>query len=248
MSWVTEAFGRWYLTVYPHRDEAEAERLVRTLDAVRSLRGARVLDVGCGPGRHLTAFVRAGARPLGLDLSADLLREAVRVRAGAGGSWPLLRADMRSLPVADGAADVVTSLFTSFGYFREDEDARALAEAARVLRSGGYHVLDFLNREQVLRHPSPRTERRSGEWTIREERRIEDDRRVVKRVVVAPAAGGAPVADYEERVTLYPPSELRELLHRHGLGPEREYGEYDGSPFRPERSSRFLVLSRKAAE
>lgn len=247
MSWVTEAFGRWYLTVYPHRDGAEAERLVRTLDGIVRLAGTRLLDVGCGPGRHLPAFVRAGARPVGVDLSADLLREAARVRAAAAGTWPLARADMRALPVATGAMDVVASLFTSFGYFREEEDARVLAEAARVLRPEGYHVLDFLNRERVLRHPSPRTGHRTGEWEIREERRIEGDRRVVKRVVVRPAAGGPAVADYEERVTLYPPSELRALLEAHGLRPLHECGEYDGSPFDPARSSRFLIVSRREA-
>lgn len=247
MSWVNEAFGRWYLTVYPHRDGAEAERLVRTLDGVRSLEGARLLDVGCGPGRHLPAFARAKARPLGLDLSADLLREAVRVRGEAQGRWPLVRADMRALPVAAGRFDVVTSLFTSFGYFREDEDARVLAEAARVLRPGGYHVLDFLNRDRVLGHPSPRTERRSGPWAIREDRRIEAGRRVVKRVVVSPAEGGAAVADYEERVTLYRPSELRGLLAGHGLSPVRECGEYDGAAFDAASSSRFLVISRREA-
>jgi SAM-dependent methyltransferase len=245
LSWVTAAFGRWYLTVYPHRDGSEAERLVRTLDGIVGLAGARVLDVGCGPGRHLPAFAAAGARPAGIDLSGELLREALRVRAGAGGAWPLVRADMRALPVGHGAMDVVTSLFTSFGYFREEEDRRVLAEAARVLRAGGYHVLDFLNRGQALRHPSPRTERRSGEWIVREERRIEDDRRVVKRVVVGPATGGPAVADYEERVTLYPPSELRALLAAHGLRPVRELGEYDGAPFDPARSSRFLVVSRR---
>jgi SAM-dependent methyltransferase len=247
LSWVTAAFGRWYLTVYPHRDGSEARRLVRTLDGALALSGARLLDVGCGPGRHLPAFAEAGARPAGIDLSADLLREAHRVRAAAGGDWPLARADMRALPVADGAMDAVTSLFTSFGYFREEEDARVLGEAARVLRPGGYHVLDFLNRAQVLRHPSPRTERRSGDWILREERRIEDDRRVVKRIVVSPAAGGPPAADYEERVTLYPPSELRVLLAAHGLRPVREIGEYDGAPFDPASSSRFLVVSRREA-
>lgn len=245
MSWVREAFGRWYLTVYPHRDEAEAERLVATLAGARPLADVRLLDIGCGPGRHLPAFARAGARPFGLDLSADLLGEARRVRAEAGGRWPLIRADMRALPVAAAAVDAVTSLFTSFGYFGEADDRRALAEAARVLRPGGYHVLDFLNRDGVLRHPTPRTERRSGGWKIREDRRIEQDRRVVKRVVVSPAAGGSPVADYEERVTLYGSEELRGLLRAVGLAPEREWGEYDGSPFDAARSSRLVILSRR---
>lgn len=247
MSWVTKAFGRWYLTVYPHRDGAEADRLVAALARVHPVAGARLLDVGCGPGRHLSAFARAGSRPIGLDLSAELLQEAGRVRAAAGGGWPLVRGDMRALPVASAAMDAATSLFTSFGYFDEAEDRRALAEASRVLRPGGYHVLDFLNRDPVLRHPTPRTERRSGGWIIREDRRIDRGRRVVKRVVVSPAGDGPPVADYEERVTLYAPEELRGLLEACGLRPEHEWGDYDGSPFDPARSPRFLVISRREA-
>ncbi len=55
--------------------------------------GWRVLDVGCGAGRHARALASAGAQPIGLDLSAELLACA------RGVGLPLVRADMRRLPV-----------------------------------------------------------------------------------------------------------------------------------------------------
>jgi ubiquinone/menaquinone biosynthesis C-methylase UbiE len=137
----------------------------------------------------------------------------------------------------------VTSLFTSFGYFGPDDDRRALAEAARVLAPGGLHVLDFLNRRQALEHPTPVTSRRSGEYRVDEARRIEDGRRVVKEVVIRPAAGGDPLARYEERVTLYGEEELREQLASVGLSVFRTLGDYEGAAFSPAHSPRLLVLS-----
>jgi SAM-dependent methyltransferase len=247
VSWFVEAFGPWYSVVYPHRDAAEADRLVATLADRIDLDGRRVLDVGCGAGRHLERFAAAGARPVGLDLSEALLAEARRVRTQAGGNWPLVRADMRSLPVSNGRVDGVTSLFTAFGYFDAEGDRRALAEVGRVLRPGGFHLLDFLNRERVLAHPNPDTERVSGDWRIRESRRVEDGR-VVKRVLVQPAAGGAPVADYEERVTLHGRKELESMLKDVGLVVRQVWGEYTGEPYHPDDSSRLVLLSVREGE
>jgi SAM-dependent methyltransferase len=248
VSWVVEAFGSWYSTVYPHRDEAEAARLVASLGRWAPLAGARLLDVGCGAGRHLGRFREAGARPVGVDLSPQLLAEAARFRRESGGGWSLVRGDMRSLPVADATFDLVTSLFTSFGYFSPDEDASALREQARALVPGGRHVLDFLNRDLVRAHPNPDTERTSGDWRIVENRRIETAGgrpRVVKRVRVMPAGGGDPVADYEERVTLYDVDDLRALLRASGLTPRETWGDYDGSAWNPAASPRLVVLSER---
>jgi SAM-dependent methyltransferase len=154
---------------------------------------------------------------------------------------------MRHLPFLSGRFDVVTSLFTSFGYFGEAEDRLVLAEAARVLEPGGWHVLDFLNRERVLEHPNPVTSRLSAGYRVDESRRIEADRRVVKEVVIRPADGGEPLARYEERVTLYDRHELVNLLGGVGLEVTTGYGDYDGSPFEPASSPRLVVLSRKEA-
>ena len=205
------------------------------------LAGARILDVGCGTGRHLPRIRERGGEPVGLDLSPSLLAEAARTGV------PLVRGDMRALPFAEGRFDGLTSLFTSFGYFSRDEDRTVVREAVRVLRPGGFHVLDFLNRDRVLAHPNPESERESGGWRIRERRRIEDEGggRVVKRVTVLGESSAEPVVDYEERVNLWGAAELTELLRESGLRVLREWGEYDGAPFDSQASSRHVWLSVK---
>jgi ubiquinone/menaquinone biosynthesis C-methylase UbiE len=153
---------------------------------------------------------------------------------------------MRALPFRDAGLDGVTSLFTSFGYFSLDDDRRALEEAGRVLRPGGFHLLDFLNRRRVLSHPNPESERTSGDYRIRERRRLEGhDRRIVKEVTVLSTTGEEPLAKFEESVNLYRPEELRRLLAGVGLSVHREWGEYTGTPFDEDESSRHVFLSVK---
>jgi SAM-dependent methyltransferase len=241
MSWVVDAFGPWYPLVYPHRNDAEAERLLRTVAARVEIAGRRILDVGCGTGRHLARIRALGGLPVGVDLSPALLAEARRIGV------PLVRADMRALPFASGRFDGVTSLFTSFGYFSRQEDRLAVREAVRVLAPGGFHVLDFLNRDRVLAHPNPVSERESGGFRIRERRRLESEGggRIVKSVTVVAARSGEPVAQYEEGVNLWSAEELRALLADSGLRVLHEWGEYDGSPFDAATSSRHVWLSTR---
>ena len=132
--WFEEWFGEEYLNLYPHRNEVDAGRLVRLLAQVLPWRtGWRVLDVACGAGRHLAALEQAGAQPFGFDLSRALLR-----RARQGTRRPLVRADMRALPFRDGSMDLTVNLFTSFGYFAEDEEhTDALGQMLATVRPGG---------------------------------------------------------------------------------------------------------------
>ncbi len=249
MSWVVDAFGPWYPIVYPHRDQAEAEGWIDALDGVVGWRGRRVLDVGCGAGRHLAPLERRGARPVGLDYSPALLGLAAAARAAAGAAWPLVRGDMRALPFAPAAFDVVASFFTSFGYFGPEEDRRVVAEGARVLRPGGHHVLDYLNRAHVLAHPMRAGERTRGDFVIREAKRLEGGGRMVVKDVHIRRAGtsGPPLAAYEERVTLYGTDEVHAFLAGEGLRPVHVFGDYDRSPFDEASSARRIVVSRKAA-
>ena len=91
--WFEEWFGEEYLHLYPHRDEAEAARAAELLQANLPWRAdLRILDVGCGAGRHTRALAQAGARVTGIDLSRTLLGHA---RHCSGATFA--RADMRRL-------------------------------------------------------------------------------------------------------------------------------------------------------
>jgi ubiquinone/menaquinone biosynthesis C-methylase UbiE len=243
MPWTAKAFDEWYLLVYPHRDEAEGRRLIRLLGREVNLQGAKVMDLGCGPGRHLFPLEEAGANPVGLDRSASLLREAARRVREMRSSAKLVRGDWRTLPFDANSFDGAASFFTSFGYFSEEEDRRALSESARTLHDGGFFLLDYLNKNRVLEDKHEPRQRAQGEYDILEQKMVrENGRRIIKRVTISRRDTGAPVADYEERVTLYDAEELCAMLTEAGFGVRRIWGDYDGSEYDPSTSPRTILL------
>jgi SAM-dependent methyltransferase len=230
--WFEEWFGETYLALYPHRDDAEAARAVALI--TRTLpwqRGWRALDVACGAGRHARALQDAGARCTGLDLSAALLRRA-RTRA----SVPLIRADMRALPVRPASMDLTVNLFTSFGYFATDaEHAGALAEMAGTVRRGGWLVLDFLNANAVKAGLVPEEESHLAGQPVRIRRELADGGRVVEKRITT-ADGRV----FTERVRLFSEEELTGMLEAASLSIRHRFGDYDGGNITP--SSPRIVL------
>lgn len=237
--WFRDWFGEEYLELYPHRDEAEAERAVRLYLHSTSSAGP-VLDLACGQGRHMRELSRAGIRVVGLDLSRALLAEARTEDPAA----PLVRADMRSLPFVDGVFGGLTSFFTSFGYFASRADDRRVArEVRRVLRPGGAFMLDFFNARRVRDELVPRDVRESGGRRVTQTRRIVGDT-VVKRIRIerlGPEGEDPEPRYFHERVRLYSDDELTELLEAEGLRIERRYGDYDGGDAGPGAERLILV-------
>ena len=238
--WFLDWFGSEYLALYPHRDRAEARRAVKLLcDATGLGPGTRVLDVGCGSGRHLAEMQRVGYRAMGLDLSPSMLEAAGSVVSGRF----LVRADMRSLPFRTGSFDVVTSYFTSFGYFDdENDDLRALFEARRLLAAGGWYLLDFLNASEVVAHLRTEDRRILSGADVVQERRLVDGGRIIEKRIRIEAHGEAGTREFVERVRLYEPGELNSMLLRAGLTPGPTFGGYDRSPHSP-GSPRYIVLA-----
>lgn len=105
---------------------------------------AEVLDLGCGPGR-ITSFLAAlGLTPRGLDLSPAMI-------GLAQGLYPRLDFDvgsMTALPYADESFAGIVAWYSTI-HVSDDGLALAFAEAARVLRPGGWCQLAFQLGDQV---------------------------------------------------------------------------------------------------
>jgi len=231
--WYEEWFGEEYLQLYPHRDDADAARAVALIcRTVRLQPGWRVLDVACGAGRHARAFAAAGARCFGLDLSATLLRMARQVTDA-----PLIRADMRLLPIRPASMDLTVNLFTSFGYFDHDaEHAAALDEMITTIRPDGWFVIDFLNPAAVRRRLVPEETVELSGRTIRVTRSVSPDGRYVCKSIRAPKG-----RHYVERVRLFEPHQISTMLEAAGVTVRYSFGDYDASPLTSDAARTILV-------
>lgn len=250
--WYRASFDADYLERYAHRDEDEAAAAVALLCRHAKLpRGATLLDLCCGAGRHLVPLRGCGCSAstvIGGDLSHPLLQSARRNTPG----FPLLRLDMRHLPFQDASLDLVANFFTAFGYFQDDEENFGVfEEVARVLRPGGWFLLDFLNgetaRRQVLDSPPEETQTLPGGdvWLIR--RGLSADGLRAEKLQIK-TAGRDAGRQLQESVRLFTEPELRNALSQRGLSVAHTFGDYGGAAFLGESSPRAIFLAIRSGK
>jgi len=129
-----------------HVEDAKIEDAIAGLLSDRPI-GA-LLDIGTGTGRMLELFAPRSDSAIGIDRSSEMLRLA-RVKldeAGVSGA-SLRQGDMQALPLADSSADSI--ILHQVLHFAQQPGA-AIAEAARVLASGGQLlVIDFAQHDRA---------------------------------------------------------------------------------------------------
>jgi SAM-dependent methyltransferase len=103
-----------------------------------TVRGRRVLEVGCGAAQCSRWLLGQGAQVLATDVSAGMLAAARRLDDELSLRTPLVQADARALPISAASIDIA---FSAFGAIPFVPDAhRVHSEVARVLRPGGAWV------------------------------------------------------------------------------------------------------------
>ncbi|MCX7982336.1 MAG: class I SAM-dependent methyltransferase [Syntrophales bacterium] len=102
-------------------------------------KGMRVLDAGCGAGRHLCeAFREQGIEVVGLDINMEDLGKAhamlCLMAAEKGGNWLLIKGDVTNLPFKD---EVFDAVICSEVLEHICDSTKAIRELVRVLKPGG---------------------------------------------------------------------------------------------------------------
>jgi SAM-dependent methyltransferase len=130
--------------------EQETDFVVGALELVP---GARVLDAGCGPGRHSLALARRGFEVVGVDLSERFVDLARASAAAERLSASFEVADVRHLARRDEFDAAICLCQGGFGLLgggRDEDDA--IAALAGALRPGGRLALSAFNAYFVVHH------------------------------------------------------------------------------------------------
>jgi len=233
-------FGEYWVKVFERKRGTDQE-----VSFLRELLGeGLVLDNACGAGRisiplscHLTV--------IGLDLSLYLLKRANQKAEESGiKSLYLVRGDMRYLPFKSNIFDAVISMWTSFGYFSDEENEVALRENVRVLKPGGKFILDVANPFWLIKNFMEKDWSEDEEYITLEQRSVNwrEKRWGARWIIINKQTKSFNEISFDHR--LYDLKELEELLTNNGLKIKQVYGSFQKEEFN-ENSRRMIIISQK---
>jgi len=185
MTWYKDWFNSEnYLRIYSHRNQEEAERLVELIAKSLKLKiNSSVLDMACGAGRHAITFAKLGFKVTAVDISQLLISEAKKSAEQEDVELDFVLSDILEFET-NKKFDLVVNLFTSIGYFDNDEDNYAVIKKAYdLLNDGGYFVLDYFNKDFLLKNIIPMTIFSENGTRITQNRSIKGTR-IVKKITI----------------------------------------------------------------
>jgi len=148
-SWFDTPF---YHILYRDRDHDEAQSFMDTLTNYLNLpEQGKILDLACGKGRHSMYLNALGYDVTGVDLSENSIAYAKQFENET------LHFQVHDMcQPFEQKFDAVFNLFTSFGYFENDEDNLKTIKAIKAdLNDFGFGVIDFMNSSFVVEHLIP---------------------------------------------------------------------------------------------
>ncbi|MFV0248250.1 MAG: class I SAM-dependent methyltransferase [Tenacibaculum sp.] len=236
--WFTLWFNTpYYHILYKHRDNSDAEFFMRNICSFINLpKGSFVADIPCGKGRHAVYLNSLGFRVKGGDLSPNNIDFA---RQFENKTLSFEVWDMRK-PL-ECKYDAIFNLFTSYGYFEEEnDDILVLKNFKNGLKKGGKLVFDFLNVEKI-----------KANLVLFEEKQIDGINFSIRKEI----KGGYILkhisffADqnkhfYTERVKLLNIEKLKTYFNCAGFVISHIFGSYDLDPFDKKNSDRLIFIAQ----
>jgi SAM-dependent methyltransferase len=223
------------------------ERTAREIDFILSQielsPNGRVLDMGCGTGRHCIELAQRGYRVVGID-PAEAMLAAARCGAAEAGVAVEFR-QMRGEDLTERETfDAVICLFTTLGQIEAGEDNRSLLErSAQALRPGGFLAVEVPQRDWVAQNLQTAERIGQGENYTLVTRRFDPAEKAVSERFRQVSPQGEQV--YRLHYRLFNPSELESLLQGTGFEISGAYGGYAKVPI-TENSATMLFVARKS--
>lgn len=239
-------FKKWfdssfYHQLYANRDEKEAANFIdRLLSELQPSPNSRMLDLGCGMGRHSKFLASKGFSVTGLDLASSSIRSAKKFETS---SLQFYQHDMR-LPFGKNYFDFVFNFFTSFGYFgSEAENHNVIRNISNALKRGGMIMMDYLNVSYSEERMVSKEEREIDGIDYHISRWM-DDKHFYKKIVIDAIQAEGPF-EYTEQVAKLYKHDFDYMFDCHGLRLQKVYGDYWLNEYDANASPRLILVAEK---
>ncbi len=242
-NWFKDWFGsEEYLNVYKHRNDEDATKLLELiLKQTNPTKQNHILDAACGAGRHSIYLASKGFKVVGFDLSKTLLLKAKEDAKNRLVENNFVCADLREIYFRK-KFDLIINLFTSFGYFKNDkENFKFINTSFSLLNENGFYVLDYLNKNFLLANLTGESEKEINGRTIIEKRKVINNR-IIKEIQIKK---GPEEQHFVESVRLYSKAEIESEFKRIGFTPVFVFGDYDGTNYDEQNSTRLILFFKK---
>lgn len=232
-----------YPYMFPAERFAASQEQVEQLLNLTGFTGRTVLDLCCGPGRHAVALAQHGLVVTGVDRSQFLLDRARERASEAGATVEWINEDMRRFR-RTAMFDLACNMFTSFGYFEDEEDnLRVLRNVYESLREGGVFVMEMLGKERLARvlQSAICTEYPDGALVLQRPRvrdvwsRVENEWTILK---------DGRYRSFRFVHSIYSGRELKDRLTMCGFKQVDLFGDLLGAPYGVE-AARLVAVARK---
>ena len=241
-AWFKQWFdSSFYHQLYANRDEKEAAAFIDELiNELEPAADSRMLDLGCGSGRHSKYLASKGFDVTGIDLAASSVRQAKRSERE---KLRFYRHDMR-IPFGRNAFDIVFNFFTSFGYFDDpSEDLKVISNIYSALKPGGVLVMDYINpvaAEKKLKG----SEEKEIDGFIYHITRWTTETHFFKKIRIENMEMAKPV-EHIERVKKFSVEDFKNLFDQTGLQLEKVCGDYYLNEYDVQTSPRLILIAKK---
>ena len=240
MSWFANWFNSsYYHTLYKNRDEKEAQGFIDNLvQHLQIPKGSKLIDIACGKGRHVTYFNSLGFDVVGIDLSPNSIASA---KKNENATLQFEVHDMRKI-YQKNHFDVVTNLFTSFGYFDNVQDEqKAIGAMGSNLKSEGLLIIDFMNVKKAITNLLSSEQKTIDGIFFSIKRKVKEGY-IIKDIAIT---DGTIKQKYQEKVKAITLANFTELINKSGLKIIDIFGNYKLEDFNTETSDRLILICKK---
>ena len=240
MSWFATWFDSpYYHLLYKNRDEKEAQVFIDNLiEKLQLKKGSKLIDIACGKGRHATYFNKKGMNVVGVDLSPNSIASA---KQNENNNLQFSVHDMREV-YKENHFDIVTNLFTSFGYFEnKDDEKKAINAMAENLKSDGILIIDFMNIKKIIANLISSEKKTIDGITFNIKRSVQNNH-IIKDIEII---DDNETQHFQEKIKAITLADFSAFVSNVGLNIIDIFGNYKLDDFDATISDRLILICKK---